>query len=87
MIEDIKEEASVRLQQAKDAAARALRVADEGARETRTFLAGFVQNLQRRRGQLTLVVGESKSRLRRAWKKVTLRSPSPSPPFPLDRRQ
>jgi alkylhydroperoxidase family enzyme len=78
VIEDFKEEASVRLQQAKEAAARAARAADHGARETREFVTTFVQNVRRRRGQLTLMVGESKSRLRRAWKKITWRSPAPS---------
>lgn len=84
MIEDLKEEASARFEQAKVAAARAVRAADEGARGTRDFLSTLVQNLRRRRGQFNLVVGESKSRLRRAWKKVTWRSPSPAvvPVFP-----
>ena len=75
MIEDLKEEASFRLQQAKEAATRAVRAADGGARETREFVSTFWQTFRRRRGQLTLIVGESKSRLRNAWKKITFRRP------------
>ena len=78
MIEDLKEEASFRLQQAKEAATRAVRAADGGARETREFVSTFWQTFRRRRGQLTLIVGESKSRLRNVWKKLTFRRPPPA---------
>jgi alkylhydroperoxidase family enzyme len=77
-MDDFKEEATIRLQQAKDLASRALHGAESNARRTRETVMTFFQSIRLRRSQLTFVVGEGKTRLRRAWKKVTWRSQPPS---------
>lgn len=78
MIDDFREEATVRLEQVKNLTAGTVRAAGNTARGTREFLSSVAQSIRLRRSQVTSVVCEGKARLRSTWKKITRRSPPPA---------
>jgi alkylhydroperoxidase family enzyme len=78
VIDDFREEASVRLEQMKNLAAGTAEVAGKTARGTRQLLSSVARNIRLRRSQVTSLVCEGKARLRRGWRRIVRRSPPPA---------